>query len=592
MTNLSLHSLARCLAPFALVGPAVAADSAIWRGAPSGPGDVIVFDVAAPGSAHAVAVLTGIRLLPLEFAGHSAADEFAVRFPRRRDDIPGAARLVLQQSRGSLYRYVRPGAATDAHGFFVVDGQGARVVFELAVPAGAPDPIVGRVAVAFDGSALLVATTPAAGGDLFEIDVASGLLRPRTANLAPLDFGSQGLALGPQFGFAVHASGALRFTRALNGDAQVVNFPAPAPQWFSRELVVSTNGAFAATTAGVDPTHALAYSLGASGAAVQVGQTAMELSGAGFFPAAQNGPHLAISDDGSTVAWRSEGAKREAFVAHVSPPVAEVPEQLTSDAKFLDTLDEIGLYGFRPLSNTLVLAIGKGTLGVPNTLDAADLFAVNLPTGAPANFVNLSLSSGVANLPFNVAPKIKPDFTHWIESANAFVVHDGGSDRVLVVKASQSGAQVLLNDAKSLDWMEPLNGDWLLSVRSAAGNKPQELWRVSGTLTGAPVRVATFPSGDELTRVALRPDGWLAFVETGPLDEFVWRYSNATAQVQLLSSRPLNYGPSLGFAPSGELLFSVGKLGAPALFGKWPTPGAGKRLPLGPLQPGFVLPGA
>ncbi|MBI5434953.1 MAG: hypothetical protein HZA52_19120 [Planctomycetes bacterium] len=591
MTNTYRRISLCALAALSLTAGALAGESAVFRGVPGGSGDVIAFDVAAPATAHSVPGLAGVVLLPLDFSGHSAADELSPRFPRQRLDVPNASRLVLQNGRGSLYRFVRSGATEDAYGFFVVDSIGVRVLHELKVPSGAGDPFLPTLAVAFDGAALLAATTLAAGGDLLEIQVATGAVDVRTSALAPFDFGPFGLGLGPQCGFAVHASGILRFSRAVGGNATSVTFPAPAPSWFSRELMLSLQGDHAATTAGAAATQAFVYALGTTGAAVQVSTTPTSLSGAGFLPAA-DGPHLAISDDGSTVAWRTEGLKREAFMARAQPIGGELPEHLSSDARFLDTLDEIGLYGFRPASNRLVVGIGAGDPAFPNTLDKVDFFAVDLQVGAPPTFTNLSLSSGDASVPFTTPPTLKPTNARWLAGADAFVVHDGNADQVLVVRAAQTGAQLLMSNAKSLDWIEALPNELMLSVRDSQGNKPQQLWRVDSAIAGSPTLVATFQPGNELDRVAVRADGWLAFIEAGGPSEFVWRYGSASGQVTLLTSRPLPYGPSMGFAPAGELLFSIGVPGAQALYGAWPFAGAPKRLPIGPVQPGFVLPGA
>lgn len=573
-----------------LASVASGAESAVFRGLPGAPGDVLAFDVAAPGGAHTVANLTGVRLLDLDFAGRSAGDELATRFPRRRADQPGAARLCLQQSRGSLYRYVRPSAGGDTYGFFLVDALGVRILHTLTVASGAPDPFVPTIAVSPDGATLLVATTLAAGGDLVQIEVASGNVSARTMNQGPLEFAGSGLALGASTGFAVHSAGALRFPRAQAGAATNVPFPTPQPTWFSREIVLSPQGAVAATTAGSAPDQAFVFSLGATGAAVRVSTTATSLSGAGFFPAA-NGPHLAISDDGSTVAWRTEGATREAFVAHAQPVGGELPEQLTSDARFLDTLDEIGLYGFRPASNRLVLAIGDVQPNLPNTLDSADFFAVDLPVGQAPVFTNLSLSSGDSTVPFTTSPTLKPTLAHWFANADAFLVHDGSSEVLYRVQTTSSSAQALLQNAKDVEWIEPVGNDLLLSVRSANGSKPRELWRLDAGLTGTPTLVHTLPSGNELDRVAPRADGRLAFVESGAPTEFLWLYDGA-GPLKLLTTRPFTYGPSIGFATNGELLFGIGALGAPTLFGAWPQSAAPKRLPiLAGAQAGWLLPG-
>ena len=94
-----------------MTASALAGESAVFRGAPGGSGDVIAFDVSAPATAHSVPGLAGVMLLPLDFCGHSAAAELAPRFPRQRPHLPNASRLVLQNGHGSLYRFLRAGAA-------------------------------------------------------------------------------------------------------------------------------------------------------------------------------------------------------------------------------------------------------------------------------------------------------------------------------------------------------------------------------------------------------------------------------------------------------------------------------------------------
>jgi hypothetical protein len=267
MTHPAIGSLLTALAPLSFAWTARAGESAVFLGIPGSVGDVRAFDAATAGAAHPVAGLDGIRLLPLDFAGHSAGDELSPRFPRQRLDIPGAARLALQNGHGSLYRFARQSAAGDAYGFFVVDASGTRILHQRPVPAGAPDPFVPTVAVSGDGAAILIATLPAAGGDLYEISVATGSTTLRTPSQGPLDFGPHGLALGAQSGFAAHTAGVLRFVRGQSGGASDVTFPSPAPTWFSRELVLSQNGSYAATIAGLDPTQASVFALGDVGVA-------------------------------------------------------------------------------------------------------------------------------------------------------------------------------------------------------------------------------------------------------------------------------------------------------------------------------------
>ncbi len=580
------------VAVFALSATLFANQVAVFRGSPSAPGDVVQVDLASPSGAHVVAGLAQITLLPLDFVGRTTLDELSPRFPRRRADVPNAARLALQQGRGSLYHYVANEVAGARFGWFIVDANGsARILFELVEPVGSADPFVARIAVTPSGDALLAATNLAAGGDLFEIDVATGVAKNRTSTLPPLDFGSAGLAIGATFGAGIHSGGVLRFDRATNSDAQALSLPG-TPTWFSREMATSSNGSFAITTAGTDAAHANAYSFGASGAALVVSTTPSFLSGAGFEPDAQDGPYLAISDDGSCVAWRGDGVKRETFMAHTLPPAGEAPQQLTSDANFLDTLDEVGLYGFRPGSNKLLFGVGKQATPGANVLDTVDMFSADLVSGGAPILTNVTLSSGDSIVPFLSPPTIKPLELRWIDSANEWFLLDQSQDRWITANANSTGVQVQLSGVKSLDLVEHVGGQVIVALQRSQPTKSEELWRID-ELSGSPASlIASFGAGDVIDRSALRSDGLFAFVQTTANAEFVWLWATATSQWKSLTSRPLHYGPALAFAPGGQLMFGVGALGAQTLFGYWTPFGAAKRLPLSPPSPGFVLPGA
>jgi len=316
--------------------------------------------------------LAGITLEPLDFNGRTDLSSLAPESPRLRADVPGANRVELPAHSGSLYRYSRavPGGPGLRHGLFVVDASAAaRPLFEMqGVGANlAAVPFLTRVALAPDGSRVLVATKQSAGGDLFEIDVASGNSINRTSSLAPQRFAPAGLQLGPSWGIAATATGVLRFDLSNASDAQALTFGGAVPAWFSGEVVLSSNGEHAATIAGDAFDSAYTFAFDLAGDALQVSTQPAWLSGAGFLPEASHGPYLAISDDGSQCAWRTEGATREAFVARVPAAQPAVEEQVTADANYMDTLDEIGQFFFGRLSTRLSIAVGELSLNGPAT---------------------------------------------------------------------------------------------------------------------------------------------------------------------------------------------------------------------------------
>jgi hypothetical protein len=81
----------------------------------------------------------------------------------------------------------------------------------------------------------------------------------------------------------------------------------------------------------------------------------------------------------------------------------------------------------------------------------------------------------------------------------------------------------------------------------------------------------------------------VGFVRTESGRERLWLLN-----VHDLSTRKLRrflYGPTLAFAPGGELVFSVGAAGTIAIQAALPVMGPPFRLKV-PVAPGFIMPGA
>lgn len=584
-------SLSCTLSLAAAAGAASAGqDAVIYRGPPSGPGFVEVLDLTGGLPPQTPPGLAGIRLLPAEFAGRTEIERLLLDRPRLRNDVPNASRIVLPRKRGSLYRYSRDdGASGVRFGFFVVDAAGARIVLEqLGTGAGAAqDPFVDRIAVAPRGDSFLAATLPAAGGDLLEVPLATGVAINRTSALAPQAFAGAGLAMHDAWGVAVTSTGVLRFPRPQVVDAQAVPFAAPAPTYFAGQLALSHNGQFAATIAGTGPTAERVWSFSVAGAATAVSGAPATLSGAGYLPEDLGGPFLAVSDDGSRCAWRIEGATaREAFLAEVGPS-APPPVQVTADVNFVDTLDEVGQYVFRPVTGTLLFTVGeRATLA--GGLEKIDVYSANLSAGGGAPVLaNLTLS-GAAQTPFQNS-SIQPEGAAWTADAQGLLMLDRDTNSLIGWRLGQAGVTVLDTDVKSLDEVETVDGQLLLALRRESGSKPRQVVRLSAQLTSPPSVLFSSTTADALDRPALH-SGWFAIVESNPPAEFVHLFDLSTGQGRILTPRQFTYGPALAFANNGDLIASIGPLGAPALFVRWPVAGIPHRLKP-PTTPGFVLPG-
>lgn len=582
-----------------LTANAVAGHVSVFLGEAGQSGDVGVFD--SQGGVPAwPAQLQDIRLLPLDFGGRVELLEYQPHRPRRLTDVPSAARLELPNASGSLYRYVR--AASDGslcYGLFLVDGSGvAEPLWELSDGASGADPWLDVLAVAPAGDALLVATTLAAGGDLFELDLVADSATCRTSALPPLDFVGSGLALGADFGVGVASTGIVRFARATSGDASFVGFAnASQPVWFGREVVLSANGLFAATIAGASPTEAHPFVFDACHDAVAVDSTPRPLASAGFLPDHLSGPYLAVSDDGTRCAWSVLEPTPELYLGLVPPSGVSGGVHVTQDAIFHPFLDEIGLYGFSPT--------GKLHVGIGDRLDVTfggltrmDVFLAGLADdGVGLTVTDLSQSTGSSYPPFNYYPTLQADRVALSPDREWTVVYSnptGDDGLVLIVPTDGHGVapQPAITGLDDLGFLELTDTHVLLGgERELAGNDFQEIYHLPyGFFTQA---AAVLPMDDEeLGAVHVRSNGWAGLATPNDQDgQWLWRVDVTTGTPQKFTNRNFDYGPTLWVDSSGALATSLGDLGDPSLFFVWPQVGAPKRLQATPAK-GFVLPGA
>lgn len=579
-----------------LARPATA-DVSLFVGPSGGAGDVRIYKEASTGAPSLPAPLQGIVLLPIDFAGRTELDLFHPGRPRIVTDVPNAARLILPAGQGSLYRYRRDGrgGGSAAFGFFLVDSSGvARSVFERpgTGPSGVADPVAEPVALDATGTTLLVATSVAAGGDLWEIDLVLGTSRNRSSALGPLDVASGGLILLPSFGAAATDSSLLRFSRADTLDAEPFTFPGTAPAWFEGGLVASANGLVAATIAGDSATSAHVWAFDATSAPTQITSTPAHLSGVGSAPGALAGPFLALSPDGSACAWRTEGLAREAWMRDVSIAPAAAEQQLTGDADFIDTLDTIGEFGFiGPMS--LVILVGE-TASPQGGVDSGDFYRVDFdPLTGATTHTNLTRTSGDIAAPFESKGELKSEDGIWALPGTAKVLVNnslsGGVSDLLIADLAAESLTTLSGDVKSLDLVEIVGADLVLGYQLDQA-QVRELLRVP-LASGAATNLVTLPDVFSYGRAAARSDGWLAcLVADQAGGEYLARVFVPGGLPQVLVDVPLPIGPTLAFTPSGALATTVDLPAGFSFFGLWTA--AGPLLILPPrFLPGFVLPG-
>ncbi len=582
----------------------------VFCGSAGSSGNVKVFDETLQTSAQFPSALQGIRLEPIDFAGRTELNAFQPDMPRRVTDVPNAGRLLLPHGQGSLYRYSKSTVTGDLHGFMLVDATGiARSVFEFPSSSSGADPFIDRVAIAPGGDAMLVATTVAAGGDLYEVEFASASATNRTSMLAAQDFSGAGIGLGANFGIAVSSNGILRFDRATKFDAQVVDFSNALvpPTWFMRELVLSYNGLYAATVAGASSTEAHVYVIDACNDAIEVDPIPREILGAGFEPESIDGPYLAVSDDGKRAAWVAleidslMALAQEAYVAAVPMVTTGGSVHVTNDGIFHPFLDEVGLYGFTP-SGRLHLGVGDPkNQSQPNGtgLTSMDCFLATIPDDAAGLTVeNLTLSANNIYPPYLGYPTLDPQNVALAPDRSVVIVYSidsSGSGQIIGSSTDGHGLspQQIANNVEELWLFSMSDTDFVYSIQDDNGVESAELSHVPLSIFQGSSTIMPIDDGDQLGATTVRSDGWAAVVAPDTITDKqqLWRIQTTTAQKTLFTHRAFDYGPTVGFTPLGSLTFSVGEPDHPNMFVVWPLSGNPKRLQSSPMV-GFVLPGS
>jgi len=592
---MSLHTVA--LSFFLAASPG---DVTWFLGTPGGAGDVVVMSETTFAPPAPVAGLVGVRLLPFDVLGRSTLESFLPGRARLANDVPGGARVVLPGSAGSLYHFARAepalGATATTFGFFVVDATGAARVLVERLGTGATlavDPFLGSVAVTPSGAALLVATTVDAGGDVLDIDIATAAVIDRTAALAPLSVAPKGLGLRDSFGAIATDAAVLRFSRAPSDGAIELALPG-APTWFGGEFVFSENGLMAGTIAGAAQTNAFPFAFSFAGPSVRLADQAAHMSSAGHLPEAIDGPYFAFSADGSVAVWRTEGIARDAWTSNVSL-VPTPQEAVTSDAQFIDTLDEVGLAGaFTPVSaRALLLAVGERA-NPQGGIEALDFYLVESPlAGGKPTITNLTRTSGVFVEPFGKG-LIDPTEGAWrIPGSDRIVVLDdaGSGMRLSLLDLSNGVVAPLVPDVNGIVGIASHGTDLLFSVdREVGASVFHQLVRIDALASSVDV-IASLGASVTFNRFAVRTDGWVGLVVSDSGSEWVARVDLVSGARELLTTIPLAFGPTLAWTSGGRLALSGGIAGLDPLFAGWGLGTPSFLAPIAP-QPGFVLPGA
>lgn len=572
-------------------GSVRAQDAALFLGPPGGTGDVrVVNDLGFLPTGQPLA-LTGIELLPTQFTLHSQLDAWDTSVPQLVP-LPGGASSVRIPGHGSLYNFRRPSALGDQFGTFRVALDGSvQVLFEQPGTGlgQSTSPFAPRFAVAPDASAILLATTLAAGGNLLEYELASGTLLDRTPTQAPLDFApAAGLALTSGFGFAATGTELWSFARQPAASAASLILPTPGgsavlvPGDFAR----SADGQQLALVAGEGPDLEYVFVIDAAGLPRRVTDVPAKISPAGYLPDVLHGPFFALSSDGSHVGWRTEGPVSTEGWLRATAPLAPVPMELTGDALFLDTLDEIAPFAFFD-PNRLLMGVGEVGGVVLGGIDSVDLFSVTLDSAGQPVFENTTQTSGVTTPPFFAKPAITPVAVRRLPGTQTVLVQDGNLHRLTLAGPGQ--LPVTIDPvSKKLRFEVAGGGHALLVIERDDPFKDLRFVNLD-TALGTWSEVTTLPKEITLDATAARADGWIGVVLTAGPSQWTFGYDLMSGTLEFTLPLPFGAGPTLDLDTNGDLLVSSGPAGSPALFARDPLPGVPSLLSLPPLV-GFLLP--
>ena len=382
----ALRILAPALLGVAATAPWTTAQQALLT-RPAGPGryDIVAVDEV---RLEAAAVHHGLQFLDVGLAGFARSDRLRTDIPTPRTDGPPRIRLPSQ---GSVYRV----DVGDATRLLRAGTDGAtRVLYEGRHVDGL-SALLPTLAASPDGQRLAVATRAEAGGDVVLVDT-SGRPGPTviTGNFAPLHVLGDSLRIGPSDVWFL-ADGRLYHAdlRGASPQAHQVALPVTPGDVLLPETAMSADGCVLAVVVEHPDGLRNIVTIDATDRVTEVTTVAQDYD----LPAYDDpeGPFLALSADGSVIAWRNTVITKELFSRRVLS--ADPPQQVTRDANFADTLDNVGILGF---IDQQILVFATGESDPDAAFDGADFFALDTSLGDTAEPVNLSQTSGLTAPPY------------------------------------------------------------------------------------------------------------------------------------------------------------------------------------------------
>ncbi|MEZ6194191.1 MAG: hypothetical protein R3F20_00450 [Planctomycetota bacterium] len=463
--------------------------------------------------------------------------------------LPGDFRLHLVRS------------ATDEDGLLLVDGQGrietllwaqGTALDPALLPEIAASPVAPWIAVLADNP-----LPEYGGGQLFVCRV-DGWNAPGSHERFRVVPVPAGLDVSPCS--TAFLDGALFFGDGLSelhrydlasGVVTPVVFPpsggAP-PIYLDEVCAVAANGAALALGAGFDEDTHDVYAVLADGTAVNVTQLPADYEDAG--PGTADGQQLAVSPDGSMVAYMRTVIETETYVRGIAPGSPEM--HVTNGTDFIDSIDTVIGVGFRA-NGHLVFAAGKDIL-------LTDLYRTTVTPGGTVTTANVTVSSGFPTPVFDLGAQLV--FESRFEAANALatVLRDATGAGVIAFvddagQSSQFPIEAVLR-------VEPVAAGSLVVDRSPTGVLRARVF-APATATAPPALLSTWTSaaGHDLAAFARSATGLAGFVaETATGPSTLVEVDGAGAL--LAAAGPTGTTRTLAMDGNGRFVAAVTDLGA------------------------------
>lgn len=321
----------------------------------------------------------------------------------------------------------------------------------------------------------------------------------------------------------------------LTGVTTPVVFPpsgGQTPIYVDESCAVAGDGSALAIGAGVDEDNHDVYVVDRHGTAVNLTNLPGDYEDAA--PGDFDGAQMAMSADGSRVAYMRTVVENEAFVKDVAPGSPEII--MTPLTWFIDSIDTVTGFGFATSSAAVFFAAGKD-------FDASDIYRHDA-----SGVANVSATSGDVVAPYDLGATLEPlrRFRH----GGVFFTLAGTSNASTLLAHDENGAKLSI----PLGTVDRLIGlDSALLVISRSGG--QTTARAIDT-DGPPTVVATHQVGTATTLASCRrvSNGSAAVLLTG--GTIILAAPSGTL-TPLSTPQAVVSGGSITFDSSGDLVVAL-----------------------------------